>query len=189
MKSIRTILLVILALLPAQAHVGKLEELVFKNKKTYYLYNDSKTTLRLTGIPDDIDTLQAQIKNPPGDGAHARLIGKRNKTIEDGRYVDFVVELVPDKNARPQRKSIKLGLKGFSKNNTGGYDIKTSYVNFIRVKECPQQGESVCAIVKVRCREGSEGCISGQREVFRDFETKCAAEKAGAELHSYGTCE
>lgn len=185
------LIILLLALSPvAEAQVGKLEEMVLTNKKTYYLYNDSKTTLRLTGIPDNVDSIQAQIKNPPGEGAHARLIGARNKPVDSGHYVDFVVEIVPDANNRPQRKSIKLGLKAFSKKaNDDGYDIKFSYTNFIRVKECPQQGESVCAVVKVRCREGSEACVNGERDVFREFETQCAAEKSGAELHSYGVCE
>ena len=44
--------------------MGKLEEMTLRNKKTYYLYNDSKTTLRFTGIADDVDIIQAQIKIP-----------------------------------------------------------------------------------------------------------------------------
>ncbi|MBT6844063.1 MAG: hypothetical protein HOA17_09785 [Candidatus Melainabacteria bacterium] len=190
MRTLAILSILLTSFLVSSAHVGKLEELTFVDHKTFYLYKDSKTTLRYSGLPADIDIVQAQLSTKP-DGPRARIIGAQNKTIEGGSngYVDFVVEILADVDGRPNRSSVQLHLKTFRKTATDAYDIISSITNYIRTKECPHQGSRVCSIVKVKCREDSQDCFNGLKEVHKEFENECLADKAGATIYSYGTCE
>lgn len=187
MRIATLIFLLLATLLPSYSVVGELHELEFKDKQTYYLYNDAKATLRFTGLSADTALIQAQISQA-NEGPKARIIGSRSKSPEAG-IVDFTVEIIPDVSGRPLKSSIQLKLKTFKKAPDNAYEIIDSFTNYIRTKECPKQGPPVCSVVKVNCREGSIDCYDGLKEIYQNFETACDSNKAGATIHSYGLCQ
>lgn len=184
-----SLLLFFICLLPSSSVVGQLHEVEFQDKKTFYLFKDSKTTLRFTGFPYDTDIVQAQVVQSK-QGPKARLIGKHNQSPEAAgqRYVDFVVEVLP--SSERMMSSIQLQLKAFRKKiDSDSYDIVSDITNYIRTKECPRNGSPVCSLVKIKCREGSNECYNGLKETYKEFASECEAQKAGALIHSYGSCE
>jgi hypothetical protein len=178
--------------LRVQAEVGKLYELDFKENQTFYVYADAKATIRLKGIPSDVDVIQALISPDSTGNFRANLIGKRSKTIEHSsgiaNYVDFGIEVLPELSARANKDPIKLKLKSFKKLESGSYEVVSDTNNYIRTKVCSGNDPS-CGLIKVKCRAHSTNCVDGLEEVLTTYPNQCEVEKAGAQFVRIGACE
>ncbi len=185
------LLIIISVGLRVQAELGKVYDLDFKENQTFYMYAGAKGTVRLKGIPNDVDIIQAQIVQDGISSPRANILGKRNKTVEHSSgmssYIDFNIEILPEPSGRPSKGPIELKLKSFRKLDSGSYEIVSDTSNYIRTKHCSGNDPS-CGLIKVKCRWGSTNCVNGLEDVFTTYPNDCEAEKAGAQLYSRGAC-
>ncbi len=177
-------------MLSARAEVGKVYELDFKENQTFYMFAGAKATIRLKGIPSNVDIIQAQLVEE-ANSPKGNILGKKNKVVEHksglSNYIDFNIEILPEPSGRPNRDPIKLKLKSFRKLESGSYEIVSDTNNYIRTKHCSGNTSS-CGLLKIKCRHDSTNCVDGMEDIFITYPNECEVEKAGAILHSRGMC-
>lgn len=161
-------------------------ELVYKNNSTVYIYAGIKSDIRLINLPYNADYIQVVVVNNP-DAPKARLIGKRKLEVTkaNSSFVDFILEMDEVSKRMPFVSSLELKIKAFSKINEK-YEIVDKISMFIRPIMCSGQDDEVCAVIKTKCHSGNPKCI--EREITRNFKSKCDADKHGAELLHSGVC-
>lgn len=183
--------ILISSILSVRAELGKIYELDFKENQTFYMFAGAKGTVRLKGIPSDVDIIQAQIVQDGMGAPKANILGKRNKVVEHAsglsNYIDFNLEVLPEESGRPNKGPIELKLKSFRKLESGSYEIVSDTSNYIRTKQCAGNSPS-CGLIKVKCRAHSTDCVNGWEDVFTTYPNECEVEKAGAILYSKGMC-
>ncbi len=185
------LIIFISSILGVRAELAKVYELDFKENQTFYMFAGAKGTVRLKGIPSDVDIIQVQVVQEGMSVPKANILGKRNKVVEHAsglaNYVDFNVEVLPEESGRPSKGPIELKFKSFRKLESGSYQIVSDTSNYIRTKHCAGNSPS-CGLIKVKCRPHSTNCVDGMEDVFTSYPNECEVEKAGAILYSKGAC-
>lgn len=177
--------------LVVRAEIGKVYELDFKGGQTFYVYADTKSTIRLKGVPSHVDVIQGQVLPDTSGNLRANILGKRNKIVEHGSgladYIDFNIQVSPEASGHPSKDPIVLKFKSFRKLESDSYEVISNTSNYIRTKQCTGNDPS-CGLIKVKCRPHSTNCIDGQEEIFTTYPNECAVDRAGAKLYHRGAC-
>ncbi len=194
-RYIFAILFSLFSLLPTQAKVlSKLYNIDYGKAKLHYFYDDSKFTVRVSGIPNNVDILQvASHNNEKSPKIH--IIGKSNLQVEHGAassFVDFNMQVDKNEASFTQQKASELKFKAFKKSydeeGNEYFEIIESFSNFVRSRTCSDTVDEVCAVLKRACRPGDSRCLEGNNEVVQSFKNECEMEKHGANLMYTGAC-
>lgn len=173
----------------ARAEVGKVYEVDFVDGQTIYMYSGVKSTLRIKGVPPDLNAVQLSVVEKPG-APKAYILGKRIQSVNTSAgasSVDYVIEIDNVPFGSNLKQLIELDVKTFKKSTERAYEVVDRIKYFIRPLSCGNEVDEVCALVKSRCRSGNGRCVDDEMKL-RSFTNECEMNKYGAEFFHDGAC-
>lgn len=193
-RLLATFVLLFLVLPANSKALTKVYDVEYRKSKLHYFYDGCKFTVRVNGIPSDIDILQVTSHNQE-KSPEAHVLGGSNQDVKHGSggsFAEFNMEIEKSDIPFTQQKAAELKFKAFQKSTDEEgreyYEITDSFSNFIRVKTCSETVDEVCGVLKRKCRPGDTRCKEGEDELVKTFTNECEMEKFGANIMYTGAC-